>query len=142
MALAPRRMRPPRAIPPPTPVPRITPKTACKPAAAPSVASDSKAVGVIGQADRPPERRLEILPQRATDQAGRVGVLDQSGDRRNRPGYPDPNRGDFADLLFGSLNESGDRFYRLAIIPRGRRDAAAGVNCAKAVDGCCFNLCA
>jgi hypothetical protein len=69
-----------------------------------------------------------------------VGILHQPGDRRNRPRHPDPNRSGFADLLFYTRYESGNRLYRRAVISRGRRDAPAGANHAKAVKSCRFDL--
>jgi len=88
----------------------------------------------------PPERSLEISLQRAADQTRGVGVLHQSGDRRNRPGHANPDGRRFADLQFDHLDESGDHFYRCAVISRGRRDAPADANRAEAVNGGRFDL--
>ncbi len=55
---------PPMTTPPPTPVPRITPKTMSHPAAAPSIGfGQGKAIGVVGEADGPAERRLRSRPR-------------------------------------------------------------------------------
>ena len=100
----------------------------------------SKAIGVVGQPNWPPECGLKISLQRAADQPRGVGVLYQSGDRRNRPRYADPNGRRFADLQFDHLDESGDHFYRCAIISRGRRNAPADANSAETVNGSRFDL--
>jgi hypothetical protein len=52
---------------------------------------DSEAVGIVGDPNLPTERSLQILLKRLSDQPDRVGILDQSGCRRNRAGNPDPD---------------------------------------------------
>ena len=141
MALAPRRIRPPCAIPPPTPVPRNDAEDG-RHAHGGTVGCfrQSKAVGVVGQANWSPERALEILLQRATNQPSGVGVLDQSGNRRDRPRYTDPDRRRFTDPPLDHFDQSGDRFYRGAIIARRRPDAPTDAHRAEVIDGRRFDL--
>ena len=94
MALAPTTTRPFTTRPPPVPVPMITPNTTAAPAAAPSVASDSaKQLASLASRTGRPSARARSLGKRMAVQPGGVGVLDQSGGRRDRAGDADADRG-------------------------------------------------
>jgi hypothetical protein len=57
----------------------------------------SKTVGVIGQTHRAGELGLQVLLQWAADQPCGVCVLDNAGNRRNRPGHAEPDARRSAD---------------------------------------------
>ena len=74
-------------------------------------------VRVVRQPHRAPERAREIAFKRTADQPGRVGVLDQSGGRRDRAGDADadpPSR-------LRRFGEAGWRHGLLDSVARGRR---------------------
>ena len=85
--------RPSTTTPPPVPVPRITPKTTRAPAAAPSTASDTaRQFASLASRTSRCRRRSRSCLERPAVQPRRVGVLDESGRRRNRAGHADADR--------------------------------------------------
>lgn len=84
-----------------------------------------EAVGVVRQAQRPLQQRLQVLLQRLAVEAGGVGVADQAGDRRQRAGRADADAGPEADGALGVLNQAHDRPQRGLVVTLRRRHAAS-----------------
>ena len=143
--LAPPRICPSMAMPPPTPVPRIAPNTVLQPAAAPSIASDrAKQLASLARRTGRASAASRSPLQRAADQPGGIGVLDQAGGRRDRARHADPDRGRLdrgrpdrgrphrlrlAELLLDGGDDGDDRGDRGPIIPcRGRDPPAARID--------------
>jgi hypothetical protein len=99
-----------------------------------------KAIGVIGEAHRTPERRFEVAAERAADQPGRVGVLDEAGARDERPRNTDPDRRAAAELRFDAVHQGRHRRDRAGIVARRGRDPPARMEAAISVDGRGFDL--
>ena len=77
---------------------------------------ESKAVGVIGQADLPTERRLQITIQRRSVEHHRVRVTQQSGERGDRTGRPDPHSADGPRLRLHLADQPDDGVQCCAVI--------------------------
>ena len=65
-----------------------------------------KAIRVVGQARRPPERGLDIALQGAPDQPGGIGVFDEAGFRGDSARNTNPDRSRYANFLFDASDES------------------------------------
>ena len=84
-----------------------------------------EAVGVVGQAHRPPDARGEILRKWLAYQPGRVGVLDETGGWRHRTGNADADCAGDAYLGFARQHEIRQNFDRCRVIALWRGDAPA-----------------
>jgi hypothetical protein len=94
-----------------------------------------KAIRVVGQARRPPERGLDIALQGAPDQPGGIGVFDEAGFRGDSAGNTNPDRSRCANFLLDAADESNDRVDRCAIVLHRRRNSAADADQPQDVDG-------
>ena len=122
--------------PPPTPVPRITPKTLSHPAAAPSVASDSaKQLASLARRTGRPSAASRSRPSGLADQPGRIGVLDEAGARRERPGDTDADSHSGAELGLDPAHQRGHRRDGAGIVAGWGRDPPPRVDRAAAIDG-------
>ena len=98
-------------------------------------------IRVIGEPRRPGERGLDVVLQRPPDQPRRIGVLDETGGRRQRTRNPDPDRCCRADLLLDrSPITSMIVLISRAIIPDRGGDAAAHAHQARDVDSGSLDL--
>ena len=84
-----------------------------------------QAIGVVLQPYGPAERAREIAIQRATDEPGGVGVLDQAGGRRDGAGNADADGAGGADRLLEFGDERGDGGDLSVIVAGGRGGALA-----------------
>jgi len=103
---------------------------------------DGEAVGVIGQSHFAAEDALEVLLQWPAVEAGGIGVLDQSGGGRNRPGRREAYPASSADLSFEFCHDSDDGLDRLFIRTLRRGHTQAGALSTRGVEHQTFDLCA
>lgn len=93
-----------------------------------------KAIRIIGEADRPAERRFEISVQWSTIEPGRIRILNQPARRRDRPRHADTDRRRAADLVFDRRHDSSDRLDRASVLAGGSGDPVSDAHDALAVD--------
>ena len=117
-------------MPPPTPVPRMTPKTMAAPAPAPSRRlGDGKAIGIIGQAQRPAEGARQILVEGRPLSQVELAFLTRPVAGEIVPGMPTPTTaGAAARLALRLRHHLGDGCQGcLVVLPRrGAPEAASG----------------
>jgi hypothetical protein len=90
---------------------------------------DGKAIGIIGQAQRPAEGARQILVEGAAVEPGGIGVLDQAGRGRDRSRHADSDEaGAAARLALRLRHHLGDGCQGcLVVLPRrGAPEAASG----------------
>ena len=85
-----------------------------------------EAVGVVGAAHLAPEPCRQVGGEGVTDEPGGVGVLDQTGRRRDHARHPDPDAGAGAGLPLEPLGERRHRLDRRPIIASRGGDSAFG----------------
>lgn len=87
---------------------------------------ECEAVGVVRETHRPPERRLEIAIECATDQTRRIGVFDEACCGRDRAGDPDADRALPRELGLHRAHQLQNRLDdRIVVIARSRDSLAA-----------------
>ena len=80
-----------------------------------------KAVGIVGDANLAPERRLEIAPDRLPVEAHRIRAAQQARGARDRSGRADADRPSHAEVVLGRGDKAGERLDRRTIIVPRRR---------------------
>ena len=110
----------------PHPVPRMTPRTRVSPAAgAVDRFRQRETIGVVRKPHARPQPTFEVGSERASVEPGRVGVLNEPGARRDRPGHPDPDPGPGASSFgFQLLDDRDERHQRRLVV------ALAAMRCA------------